>query len=78
MEAFDTFDLASGLYWYAANYHSGQWSKLYSILSTLPYRPGAMECEPYGEGMEVYAALERGDLDADKVLEHVLESLKSE
>ena len=28
------------IYWYSASYHDGQWSPLYSILSTSPYKPG--------------------------------------
>jgi len=30
------------IYWFANHYHGGQWSELYSILSTSPYRPGPM------------------------------------
>lgn len=28
------------IYYFARDYHSGQWSELYSILSTSPYSPG--------------------------------------
>jgi hypothetical protein len=54
------FDAAQGLYWYAADYHEGQSSDLYSILSTLDYHPGAMESKPDEEGMVFYMELEDG------------------
>ena len=28
------------MYWFANDYHGGQWSNLYSVLSTSPYSPG--------------------------------------
>lgn len=31
------------IYWFAHTYHGGQWSNLYSVLSTSPYRPGRLE-----------------------------------
>jgi hypothetical protein len=34
------FDLESAIYWFAARWHSGQWSNLYSIMSMSEYRPG--------------------------------------
>ena len=39
----DEFDIEAAIYWFASDYHSGQWSELYSILSTSEYRPGRME-----------------------------------
>lgn len=39
----DDFDIESAIYWFAYAYHGGQWSNLYSILSTSPYKPGAIE-----------------------------------
>lgn len=53
-------DAAQGLYWFAADYHGGQGSRLYSILSTLGYCPGASESGPDESGQEFYAALEAG------------------
>ena len=35
-----TFDIEEAIYWFASDYHSGQWSNLYSALSTSPYSPG--------------------------------------
>lgn len=37
------FDIESAIYWFASDYHDGQWSNLYSVLSTSDYRPGPME-----------------------------------
>jgi len=37
------FDAERALYWYANDYHSGQWSDLYLVLCNSPYRPGRME-----------------------------------
>jgi hypothetical protein len=36
----DDNDIEVAIYWFASNYHGGQWSELYSILSTSPYKPG--------------------------------------
>ena len=41
------FDLAEGLYWYCNDYHTGQWSDEYSVLSTLDYSPS-----PLADGVE--------------------------
>jgi hypothetical protein len=58
------FDAAQALYWYANDYHEGQWSELYSILSTLEYRPGLMESEPDESAQPFYDALVSGEIDA--------------
>ena len=42
----DRFSIAQGLYWYCADYHAGQNSPEYAVLSTLGYRPGACERGP--------------------------------
>lgn len=36
----DDGDLAEAIYWFASDYHGGQWSNLYSALCTSPFRPG--------------------------------------
>lgn len=42
------------IYWFANHYHGGQWSELYSILSTSPYRPGPMgKLENEGEEVQM-------------------------
>lgn len=44
------FDLSAGLYWYCADYHSGQSSELYSIMSArLDYRPAPSERSPFDD-----------------------------
>jgi hypothetical protein len=35
----DEFDIEEALYWFASDWHSGQWSNLYSVLSTSEYQP---------------------------------------
>ena len=51
-------DLASGLYWHCADYHGGQTSERYSILSCLDYNPGACERGPSSDGSQyVYDVL---------------------
>ena len=37
------FDYYQALYWYCSNNHSGQFTQLYSILSTLSYKPSLSE-----------------------------------
>ena len=36
------FDVEAAIYWFAYNWHSGQWSNLYSALSVSKYKPGAL------------------------------------
>lgn len=47
-EEFASSDLDNeeAIYWFAYNYHSGQNSNLYSVLSTSPFRPGAFQSGP--------------------------------
>jgi hypothetical protein len=37
---FNAFDAEAAIFWYAYDHHSGQWSNLYSVLSTSQYKPG--------------------------------------
>ena len=60
-----SFDIEGAIYWFAADYHEGQSSELYSILSTSEYRPGPLEYSPsdkvsydYSIVKEMYHALE--------------------
>lgn len=70
LDTLDTFDLAQALYWHCADYHEGQWSDRYRILSTLHYRPGAMERgpSPDSEAAMLYDALADGSVTPDTVL----------
>jgi hypothetical protein len=56
----EEFDREEAIYWYAANYHGGQWSNLYSVLSTSEYRPGPLTNGPEPESMsaDLYEHLE--------------------
>ena len=54
----DQFDRESAIYWFAANYHSGQWSDLYAALCASLYVPGPCSNEPEeGMPMELYQDL---------------------
>jgi hypothetical protein len=39
----DEFDREQAIYWFASDYHGGQWSNLYSALCTSEYKPGTIE-----------------------------------
>jgi hypothetical protein len=52
------FTFASALYWYCADHHEGQWSRAYSVLCRIRYRPGRSESGPdEGYASELYSAL---------------------
>jgi hypothetical protein len=79
------FDAAEGLYWYCVNFHAGQASTLYSVLSRLHYTPAPRERDPRSEiAQHVYAELdmlgERSaiacDAECEAILELVLEEYK--
>ncbi len=48
MTHFDRFDIVQAHFWYAADYHDGQWSNLYKRLCRIKeyYHPGAIERGP--------------------------------
>lgn len=50
-DEFDEFDREEAIYWFANDYHGGQWSNLYSALSTSEYHPGPLTrgCEGSSE-----------------------------
>jgi len=48
----DETDIEVAIYWYASDYHSGQYSNLYSALSKSEYKPGRMETGIDDEGNE--------------------------
>ncbi len=56
----EPFDLEGAIYWFANDYHGGQWSNLYSALSTSPFNPGPICRGPEKDTMEemCYDALE--------------------
>ena len=49
-----TFDDAAevAIYWFATQYHGGQTSNLYSVLSTSTFNPGPMAREPHMDSIE--------------------------
>ena len=51
------FDREEAIYWFANDWHGGQWSKLYAVLCSSPYRPGP--CTNGPEEPEMYQALEQ-------------------
>ena len=55
----EDFDREAAIYWFANDWHGGQWSSLYSALSTSEYRPGMVARGPEPESMEsmLYDAL---------------------
>jgi hypothetical protein len=42
----DDFDREEAIYWYACSWHGGQWSNLYSALSTSESSPGIISSAP--------------------------------
>lgn len=56
-----TFSVECAIWWFANDYHEGQWSELYSILSTSQYRPSplsrSIEDEDDPDARMVYQAL---------------------
>jgi hypothetical protein len=55
----DEFDVEEAIYWFASDYHGGQWTNLYSALSTSPYNPGPLRRGPEDTALELYLALEQ-------------------
>jgi hypothetical protein len=49
------FDAEEAIYWFANDYHSGQWSELYKALCASEYHPGPLANGPASE--EMYSAL---------------------
>ncbi len=54
----DEFDKEEAIYWFANDWHGGQWSNLYSVLSTSEYRPGPMTNGPESGSMSELLKLE--------------------
>lgn len=75
----DIFDMAQALYWYANDYHSGQWSNLYSVLSQISeiYHPGPMEngCDTNSVASDYYMDLENGNIDPNELLDFINENV---
>jgi len=54
------FDVEEACYWIANVYHGGQWTNLYSALSTSPYHPGLSSGPAWGS-VAYYIYLKLGD-----------------
>ncbi len=54
------FDVQEAIHWFASHYHAGQWSNLYSALSTSQFHPGPLANGPEPETTAelLYAELE--------------------
>ena len=66
------FEAAQALYWYCANYHSGQSCPLYSIISKLQYTPSPSEVGvSHDDASLFYAKLESGEILADNLLNDI-------
>ena len=53
----DEFDIEAAIYWFANDWHGGQWSNLCSALSTSPYRPALSESGCPEEALDCYDTL---------------------
>jgi hypothetical protein len=58
-EEIDQFDIEEAIYWFAYEWHGGQWTNLYSALSTSPYKPSPIGHGPATDsmGQEAFEAL---------------------
>ena len=54
---FDDFDRAEAIYWFANDYHGGQASNLYSVLSTSEFSPGPITFGPSESAAILYDEL---------------------
>jgi hypothetical protein len=53
------FAAEGAIYWFCADYHDGQCTELYSILSCSEYKPGALEKSPGPKDDEIQAEMYR-------------------
>jgi len=56
-DATECVDCQMAAYWFAADYHGGQSSNLYSALSTSPYTPSPSESGPSDVASFLYGTL---------------------
>jgi hypothetical protein len=55
---FDSFDIEEATYWFASDWHGGQWSSLYIALSASPFTPGINANAPGEPAGQLYDELE--------------------
>jgi hypothetical protein len=53
----DEFEREAAIYWFASDWHSGQWSNLYMAVCASEYRPGALERRCPESAEELYESL---------------------
>ena len=72
------FEAAQALYWYCANYHSGQSCPLYSIISKLQYTPSPSEVGVSHDDASglFYAELKSRQILADNLLNDIHEAME--
>jgi hypothetical protein len=58
----DESDIEEAIYWYASDYHGGQWSNLYAAICESPFTPGPCSNGPEDDGM---AAMLYDDLESE-------------
>ena len=47
----DEFDYEEAIYWFASEYHGGQWTNLYAALCASPFRPSILARQVNRDGM---------------------------
>ena len=63
----DEFTTEAAVYWFANDWHGGQWSDLYAALSASPYRPGVLERECPEDARDCYEELVAAFVPADGI-----------
>jgi hypothetical protein len=53
----DDFEKEAAIYWFASDWHSGQWSNLYMAVCASEYRPGMLEGKCPESAEELYESL---------------------
>lgn len=68
-DASGRFSAACALYWHCADYHEGQGSERYRIMSMLGYKPGACENGPEKDSIDelLYNELASGEVEPAEV-----------
>lgn len=56
---FDQFDREEAIYWYAAEWHGGQGSNLYAVLSASEFKPSRMARGPSDTAQIIFDGLEK-------------------
>jgi hypothetical protein len=53
-ECLDDLTVAEAIYWFACNFHDGQWSNLYKAISECGYKPSPLHSGPTGDAIALY------------------------